>query len=49
MKVLRNLPILLDTEGNSRELSPREVDALAKHGDEYAENFNIEGPTGERY
>ncbi len=49
MQVLRNLPILLDVEGNSRELSPLEVDALERYGDHFAENFPMEGPTGERY
>lgn len=49
MKILRNIWWMLDESGNSRELSPLEVDAVEKYGDEIAERFPAEGPDGTRY
>lgn len=49
MQILSNIKFLLDSEGNSRELSPREIDAIEKYGEDFAENFPMEGPTGNKY
>jgi hypothetical protein len=49
MQVLSGIKFLLNEAGESRELSPREVDAIETYGYDYAVNFPMEGPTGERY
>lgn len=48
-QILRNIWFRLDEEGNSRELSPLEIDAVIKYGDDFAERFPSEGPDGTRY
>lgn len=48
-QILRNIWWMLDETGDSRELSPLEIDAIEKYGDEFAENFPMEGPDGTKY
>jgi hypothetical protein len=49
MKILNEIRFLINEAGESRELSPHEIDAVERYGYEYAVNFSIDGPTGERY